>query len=78
MVGGLSVDYAVFLREDDARGTGLRGVALCFGTDLAGFALLATAAVPVLSQIGSTVAVGCTLSFLFGLAFTAPRAGRPA
>ena len=76
MVGGLSVDYAVFLRDDDTHGTGLRGVALCVGTDLAGFALLATAAVPVLSQIGLTVAVGCTLSFLFGLAFTAPRAGR--
>ncbi len=78
MVGGLSVDYAVFLRDDDAHGAGLRGVTLCFGTDLAGFALLATAAVPVLSQIGLTVAVGCTLSFLFGLAFTAPRAGQGA
>jgi predicted exporter len=74
MVAGLGIDYAVFLQEKE--GEGVRAVALCAATSIAVFALLATASVPILSQIGWTVAVGSLLSFALGLVFAAPTAER--
>ncbi|MEM9684172.1 MAG: MMPL family transporter, partial [Pseudomonadota bacterium] len=69
MVAGLGVDYAVFLRREDAMaddasedGERVRAVLLCAATSFSVFALLATAAVPVLSQIGTTVAIGSAFS----------------
>jgi predicted exporter len=56
----------------------VRAVALCAATSIAVFALLATASVPILSQIGWTVAVGSLLSFALGLVFAAPTAERAA
>jgi predicted exporter len=76
MVAGLGIDYAVFLQEKE--GEGVRAVALCAATSIAVFALLATASVPILSQIGWTVAIGSLLSFALGLVFAAPTAERAA
>lgn len=81
MVAGLGIDYAVFLRHgrqsDDSdsvsRGDTVRAVTLCAATSIAVFALLATAAVPILSQIGWTVAIGSAASLVLCLIFT----GRP-
>ncbi len=81
MVAGLGIDYAVFLRHgresDDAdpvaQGDTVRAVTLCAATSIAVFTLLATAAVPILSQIGWTVAIGSATSLVFCLIFT----GRP-
>lgn len=81
MVAGLGIDYAVFLRHgrqtDDvdpvSQGDTVRAVTLCAATSIAVFTLLATAAVPILSQIGGTVAIGSAASLVFCLIFT----GRP-
>jgi len=81
MVAGLGIDYAVFLRhgreadgaDPAARGDTVRAVVLCAATSIAVFSLLATAAVPILSQIGWTVAIGSAVSLLLCLIFT----GRP-
>lgn len=83
MVAGLGVDYAVFLRREGAMddrasdaGERVRAVLLCAVTSFSVFALLATAAVPVLSQIGTTVAIGSVLSLLLALVFSARRDSR--
>lgn len=83
MVAGLGIDYAVFLRrtseqfgDPDETSAAIRAVTLCAVTSFSVFALLATAAVPVLSQIGLTVAIGTVLSLLLGLVFTSPGRGR--
>lgn len=83
MVAGLGIDYAVFLRRageqisDPAEtSAAVRAVTLCAVTSFSVFTLLATAAVPVLSQIGMTVAIGTAASLLLGLIFTAPARGR--
>ncbi len=81
MVAGLGIDYGVFLRhghevdgtDPAARGDTVRAVMLCAATSIAVFTLLATAAVPILSQIGWTVAIGSAVSLLLCLIFT----GRP-
>ncbi len=78
MVAGLGIDYAVFLRhsrmpdtEDNGEAAAsLRAVCLCAATSFSVFGVLATAAIPMLSQIGSTVAVGSVLSLILGLVFT--------
>lgn len=80
MVAGLGIDYAIFLGGADASdGTGdaLRAVTLCAATSFAVFALLATAAIPILAQIGATVALGCALSWLFAILFALPRRKQP-
>jgi predicted exporter len=85
MVAGLGIDYAVFLRrragpsDDDIpeRSDDVRAVCLCALTSFAVFAILASASMPLLSQIGSTVALGSVLSLILSFAFTAPWRGRP-
>ncbi len=88
MVAGLGIDYAVFLRQEataPAAGTApaadaaeaLRAVTLCAATSFAVFALLATASIPILSQIGWTVAVGSALSWLLAIVFSAPHRELP-
>jgi predicted exporter len=80
MVAGLGIDYAIFLGRDvdaDERGDALRAVTLCAATSVAVFALLATAAIPILAQIGQTVALGAALSWLLAVLFS-PAAGRGA
>jgi predicted exporter len=83
MVAGLGIDYAVFLWRAGEQvfdpvetNAAVRAVALCAVTSFSVFTLLATAAVPVLSQIGMTVAIGTALSLLLGLVFTSPGRGR--
>ena len=78
MVGGLGIDYAVFLRhtempdgEDNGEAAAsLRAVCICAATSFSVFGVLATAAIPVLSQIGSTVAIGTVLSLVLSLVFS--------
>jgi len=83
IVAGLGIDYAVFLRRTSERlpdpaetSAAVRAVTLCALTSFSVFALLATAAVPLLSQIGLTVAIGTAMSLLLGLVFTSPGRGR--
>ncbi len=82
MVAGLGIDYAIFLRSADESpaetADALRAVTLCAATSVAVFALLATAAIPILSQIGLTVALGSALSWLLAILFAAPRPERTA
>jgi predicted exporter len=47
-----------------------RSVAICAVTSTAVFAILAGAQFPMLSHLGTTVAVGAALSLVFGLVFT--------
>lgn len=85
MVAGLGIDYAVFLRrragpkvdEVPERSDDVRAVCLCALTSVAVFAILASASMPLLSQIGSTVALGSVLSLILCFAFTAPWHDRP-
>ncbi len=74
MVAGLGVDYAVFLRqsgqeEQDARRESALAVCLCAATSFCVFVALASASIPLLSQIGMTAAVGTVLSLLLGFTF---------
>lgn len=74
MVAGLGVDYAVFLRqsgqgETDARKDSALAVCLCAATSFCVFAALASASIPLLSQIGLTAAVGTFFSLLLGFTF---------
>jgi predicted exporter len=74
MVAGLGIDYAIFLGHGadaaDGSGDALRAVTLCAATSVAVFALLATAAIPILAQIGQTVALGAALSWLLAVLFS--------
>jgi predicted exporter len=82
MVVGLGIDYAIFLGGADESpaetSDALRAVTLCAATSVAVFALLATAAIPILSQIGLTVAMGSVLSWLLAILFAAPGLERTA
>ncbi|MCG8594333.1 MAG: MMPL family transporter [Kiloniellales bacterium] len=74
MVAGLGVDYAVFLRQSgqgelDARRDSALAVCLCAATSFCVFAALASASIPLLSQIGQTAAVGTVFSLLLGFTF---------
>ncbi len=74
MVAGLGVDYAVFLRqsgqgEADAGRDSALAVCLCAATSFCVFAALASASIPLLSQIGLTAAVGTVFSLLLGFTF---------
>jgi len=82
LVVGVGSNYALFferesLDEAERRATAFT-VTVCAATTILVFALLAWSHVPVLRMIGSTVAIGASLSLLFS-AFIArqPGAGRP-
>ncbi|MBK1669715.1 hypothetical protein CKO28_16875 [Rhodovibrio sodomensis] len=78
VVAGLGLDYAIFLRQavrDDAASPGggrggRRSVVVCAATSLAVFAILSTAAIPMLGQLGTTVTLGAGISLASGLVFT--------
>ena len=76
VVAGLGLDYAIFLRraarEDAAGGgrDGRRSVAICAATSVAVFAILSGAQIPMLGQLGDTVALGAAVSLLAAAAFT--------
>lgn len=74
LVVGLGIDYAVFAGSGEAAARG--SVTVCAVTTVTAFALLATADVPVLRDIGLTVAVGTAFAWLLaqGLAPAAPAA----
>lgn len=74
LVVGLGIDYAVFAGSGEAAARG--SVTVCAVTTVAAFALLASADVPVLRDIGLTVAVGTAFAWLLaqGLAPRTPAA----
>ncbi|MPY68532.1 MAG: MMPL family transporter [Alphaproteobacteria bacterium] len=77
IVGGLGIDYAVFLRRGEMAAAGeaiirthaLRTVFVCMVTSLIVFSVMATAAIPILAQIGLPVAIGSVFSFVLAVAF---------
>jgi predicted exporter len=81
VVAGLGLDYAIFLRQavregahDPAAGRdGRRSVVVCALTSLSVFAVLSTAAIPMLGQLGATVTLGAAVSLLCALVFTGDR-----
>ncbi|MDZ7713403.1 MAG: MMPL family transporter [Rhodovibrio sp.] len=78
VVAGLGLDYAIFLRQavrdgadDPAAGRdGRRSVVVCALTSVSVFAVLSTAAIPMLGQLGATVTLGAVVSLLCALVFT--------
>jgi predicted exporter len=68
LVGGLGMDYGLFFnrRGDDAEDghVTFTAVALCCLTTVAVFGILAASALPVLNNIGVTVAIGVSLAFV--------------
>ena len=78
VVAGLGLDYAIFLRQAVQEGEnspaaardGRRSVVVCALTSLAVFAILSTAAIPMLGQLGTTVTLGTAVSLLSALVFT--------
>ena len=80
VVAGLGLDYAIFLRQavragwhDPAAGRdGRRSVLVCALTSLSVFAVLSTAAIPMLGQLGATVTLGAAVSLVCALVFTGP------
>ncbi|WP_027287102.1 MMPL family transporter [Rhodovibrio salinarum] len=78
VVAGLGLDYAIFLRQavrdgansPEAGRDGRRSVAICALTSLSVFAILSTAEIPMLGQLGVTVALGAGVSLLSALVFT--------
>jgi predicted exporter len=74
LVAGVGSNYSLFfehetLRRGDPRRT-VVSVLLCAASTVLAFGLLATARAPVLSAIGSTVALGASLSLLFSAVFS--------
>lgn len=80
LVVGVGSNYTLFFeREAFARTDPHRtlvALACCNGATVIGFGLLSLARTPVLSAIGTTVAVGAFLSLLFGAILAAGRAAR--
>jgi predicted exporter len=85
IVGGLGIDYAVFLRRGEMAAGGeatirthaLRTVLVCMVTSLIVFSVMATAAIPILAQIGLPVAIGSALSFVLAVVFVERQPGSP-
>lgn len=77
LVGGLSLDYAVFFAREggSAAPRTLHAVLVCAASTLCVFGVLATAQIPVLAAIGQTVSVGVLLGALFGF-LSARRGGK--
>jgi len=78
VVAGLGLDYAIFLRQAVRAGAdepaagrdGRRSVVVCALTSVSVFAVLSTAAIPMLGQLGATVTLGAAVSLLCALVFT--------
>ena len=74
MVAGLGIDYSVFLRQRDRKSgaadrEGPIAVCLCAVTSFCVFAVLASASIPLLAQIGLTAALGTLFSLLLSFVF---------
>lgn len=74
LVGGLSLDYAMFFAREagDAAPRTLHAVLVCAASTLCVFGVLATASIPVLAAIGQTVAIGVVLGAVFGFLSARP------
>ncbi|NIM27964.1 MAG: MMPL family transporter [Gammaproteobacteria bacterium] len=76
LVVGISIDYGLFFSRDDAhqreRARTFHGLVVCALSTVAVFGLLATSELPVLRAIGSTVAIGVSLSFVAALVIARP------
>lgn len=74
LVASVGVDYALFFtgysgpEQDGARS--LHSIAICSATTVSVFTVLAFSALPILSAIGVTVALGSALSFALTLFFS--------
>ncbi len=74
LVVGIGIDYGLFLRLAPGPGEAAAArasVALCAGTTLIAFAVMALSPVALLSEIGLTVSLG--VAAMLGLHWTAPR-----
>ena len=77
LVAGLGVGYGLFFNSrhadtDEWRRTVL-SVLLCSGTTISVFGVLALSRIPVLSAIGTTVALGSALCLVLAAAFRTSR-----
>lgn len=77
LVVGVGLNYALFFArrhvDDEDKRRAQRSVVVCAGTTLSAFGCLALSRIPVLHEIGVTVALGALLSLLCAAAFS----GRP-
>lgn len=73
LVVGIGIDYGLFFSRsphgDDSR-RNVHGVVVCFLSTFAVFAILASASIPVLQHIGTTVAIGVAASFFYAALFS--------
>jgi predicted exporter len=81
LVVGVGLNYALFFARPHAdeaeRGRTLRSLAVCAATTFSVFACLALSRIPVLHEIGITVALGAALSLMLAAAFAAGPEGIP-
>lgn len=75
LVAGLGLDYGLFA-TGAARGRGSVGV--CALSTATAFGLLASAGIPVLRDVGATVAVGTVLAWLLAVGLARPETGETA
>jgi len=77
LVVGLGLDYFLFFRREGARAPerqfAVRTVTLCSATTIFVFGVLATSQIPVLSAIGTTVALGAALCLILAALFGTKR-----
>jgi len=75
LVVGVGLNYALFFArrhvDDEDKRRAQRSVVVCAGTTLSAFGCLALSRIPVLHEIGVTVALGAVLSLLCAAAFAA-------
>jgi len=73
LVVGVGLNYALFFArrhaDDEEKRRAQRSVVVCAGTTLSAFGCLALSRIPVLHEIGMTVALGAVLSLLCAVAF---------
>jgi predicted exporter len=82
LIVALGSNYCLFFarRGDapEARGRALASIMLANLCTVAAYGLLSLSHIPVLHDIGMTVAIGTFLCLICGAAFSAPGDGRPA
>jgi len=72
LVVGLGLDYGLFTSEPDGTGLSLASATVCAASTVLAFAVLATADIAVLGDIGSTVAAGAAASWLLAWLMARP------
>lgn len=72
LVVGLGLDYGLFTSEADGTGLSLASATVCAASTVLAFAVLATADITVLADIGSTVATGSAAAWLLAWLMARP------